>query len=102
MGKLALVLFLASVAFGQDAERVFHLTNLTAMTSLQEVATILRTVGEIPQLSVDIAGRTVTVKGTADQINLADWLIPKLDVAAGSPQGPQVSRRSFCWPSAAS
>ena len=90
-----MVFCLASLTFGQDAEtRVFHLTNLTAMTSLQEIATILRTVGQIRQLSVDIAGRTVTLKGTADQIALAGWLVPRLEVSAGSPQAIQEYRAS--------
>ena len=92
MGKVAIAVFFASVAFGQNVDRVFRLVNATAVTSLQEIATTLRTIGQVQQLSVDNALATLTVKGTADQIALAEWLIPKLDVTAGSNPGPQEYR----------
>jgi len=97
MGKVAIAVCFVSVAFGQNVDRVFRVMNATTVTSLQEIATTLRTIGQIQQLSLDNAHATLTVKGTADQIALADWLVPKLDVAAVSNPGPQefsVSRDS--------
>src|SRR5882762_4222054 len=81
MGKVAIAVCFVSVAFGQNVDRVFRVMNATTVTSLQEIATTLRTIGQIQQLSLDNAHATLTVKGTADQIALADWLVPKLDVA---------------------
>jgi hypothetical protein len=92
MGKVAIAVCFASVTFGQNVDRVFRLMNATAPTSLQGIATTMRTIGQIQQLSVDDAHATLTVKGTADQIALAEWLIPKLDVTAGSNPGPQEYR----------
>ncbi|MDQ6663325.1 MAG: hypothetical protein M3Z23_02905 [Acidobacteriota bacterium] len=89
MRALALAVCLASLALGQNVTRVFTLTNATAVTSLQEIATTVRTVGQIQQLSVDNALGALTVKGTSDQIALAEWLVPKLDVAGTSFRGPQ-------------
>ncbi len=94
MGKVTIAVCFASVAFGQNVDRVFKLVNATAVTSLQEIATTLRTLAQIQQLSVDNALATLTVKGTADQILLAEWLVPKLDVTAGSNPGPQEYRAS--------
>lgn len=92
MGKIAIAVCFVSVALGQNVDRVFRLTNATAVTSLQEIATTLRTIGQIQQLSVDNVHATLTVKGTADQMALAEWLVPKLDVTAGSNPGPQEYR----------
>jgi hypothetical protein len=92
MVKVAIAVCFASLAFGQNVDRVFRLMNATAVTSLQEIATTLRTVAQIQQLSVDNALATLTVKGTADQISLAEWLVPKLDVTADSNPGPQEYR----------
>lgn len=92
MGKVAIAVCLASVAFGQTVDRVFQLTSATSATSLQEIATTVRTVAQIQQLSVDVAVATLTVRGTADQIALAEWLVPKLDVTADASPGPQEYR----------
>ena len=94
MGKVAIAVCFASVALGQSVDRVFKLVNATAVTSLQEIATTLRAIAQIQQLSVDDAHATLTVKGTADQIALAEWMVPKLDVTAGSNPGPQEYRAS--------
>jgi hypothetical protein len=88
VGKLALVLFLVPAAFAQDVDRTFHLTK-SAVQQQQEIATTLRTVAQIQQLSLDPALAILTVKGTRDQIALAEWLVPKLDVEPGSQAGVQ-------------
>ena len=92
MNKLAIAFFLASVALGQDVDRIFHLRNATTDRSLQEIVTTVRTVANIQQVAVDNAAATVTVKGTSDQIALAEWLVPKLDVVAGADPGSQTYR----------
>ena len=94
MGKLAMAVCCASVALGQNVDRVFNLANATTVMSLQEIATTLRSVAQIQQLSVDNGIQTLTVKGTVDQIALAEWLVPRLDVAEAPNQGPQEYRVS--------
>lgn len=94
MGKLAMSVCFASVALGQNVDRVFNLTNAKTVMSLQEIATTLRTVAQLQQLSVDNGVPTLTIKGTADQIALAEWLVPRLDVAEAANQGPQEYRVS--------
>ncbi|MGI8990573.1 MAG: hypothetical protein ACR2I2_13470 [Bryobacteraceae bacterium] len=97
MGKLAIAVCFASAAFGQNVDRVFHPTTAMSAQTWQEIATTIRTVAQIQQLSLDLPGATLTVKGTPDQMALAEWLVPKLDEAAGSNPGPRdywVSRNS--------
>ena len=92
MRKVGLAVLFVSVALGQDIDRVFRLKNAAAVISVQEIATTMRTVALIPKLSVDNASATLTIKGTPDQMALAEWLLPKLDVAEASNLGPQEHR----------
>lgn len=84
-------LLLASAAFGQDAEREFH---LSAPGSLKEIVTTLRTVGKMQQLETNTTSATLTVKGNALELALAEWLIPKLDNVTASGAGAQEYRVS--------
>ena len=74
----------ASVGLAQTTapatqSKVFDFTNQPTPQGLQEIATILRTVGNIQQLSVDPAAVTVTVTGTTDQLAMSGWIIHQLD-----------------------
>ena len=74
----------AAAAFGQpDAGRVFHLTNPSTPQQYQEIATVIRSVGDIPDLLVDARQKTVTVGGTPAQMAMAAWLVKELDQPAG-------------------
>jgi hypothetical protein len=88
MHRLALTVLFACAALGQDLSRTFQLKN-TSARGMQEIATTLHSVFDIQQLSVDGNVSTLTVTGNADQIALAEWLIPKLDVLPGASTDPQ-------------
>lgn len=72
-------IFFASFA---HAQQTFDFTNKPSPQGLQEVATVLRTVANIQNLSVDTAAATVTVNGTPDDLATAGWIIHQLDQAA--------------------
>ena len=47
-------LLLATLAFAQaDLERVYHFSNTSSPQSLNEIATIVRSMTDVPQLLVD-------------------------------------------------
>jgi len=89
--ELTLVVLFASAAFGQapgeqSVNRVFHFTRTETAQGFQEIATVMRTVAGIRQLSVVTAPGVLALRGTADQIALAEWLFNELDkLAAGQP-----------------
>jgi hypothetical protein len=89
MYRIALALLFASAAYGQDLSRTFQLKNTSAPSGTQEIATTLRIIFDITQVSIDVAIPTITVTGNSDQIALAEWLIPKLDVEPGAGAGSQ-------------
>ena len=63
----------------QTTERVFHLTEARTPQSLQEALMVMRTVAGIQQVSLDNKERSVTIRGSADELRLADWLLAALD-----------------------
>ena len=77
-------LLLAPLLLAQaDLERVFHLTKPKTSQEVYEIATVVRVITGIKELSADGDQRTVTFRSTAAQGSLADWLMQQLD-GAGS------------------
>jgi hypothetical protein len=54
----------------QSVEKVFHFTYADTPQSVQETVNIMRSITEIPQATADNAAKTMTLRGTADQIGL--------------------------------
>src|SRR5260370_10083028 len=85
--ELAFAVLFASGASGQapgeqSVDRVFHFIHTQSAQGFQEIATVMRTVAGIRQLSVVAAPRALALRGTADQIALAEWLFHELDKPA--------------------
>jgi len=69
-------------AFGQDTNRVFYFAGADTVQDIQEVATLIRAVGDIQQVTTDNEQKSLAVHGTAGQIALAEWLFGELDKPA--------------------
>jgi hypothetical protein len=78
---LASTLF-AQAPASQPLDQVLHFTHAETNRELQEIATNIRGITEIPQVSIDDAQRTLTLHGTAAQIALAEWLLNQWDNSA--------------------
>jgi type II secretory pathway component GspD/PulD (secretin) len=70
---------LAQTAAPANQSQVFDFSNKPTQQGLQEVATILRTVGDIKQLSIDSASSALTVTGTPDELAMTGWIVHQLD-----------------------
>jgi hypothetical protein len=68
----------------QEMDRVIHLTSIDKPQDIQEIATVIRSIGEIKSLSADASGRSLSVHGTAEQIALAESLAHELMAGHGS------------------
>jgi hypothetical protein len=77
-------LLIVSAASGQTVDRVFHYAHTETVQNMQEIATAIRTVGDIKDVSVDMDQRTFTVRGTTAQVAFADWLFTGLDQPVAS------------------
>jgi hypothetical protein len=60
---------------------------LTRGESMKEAVAALRAVVKTQKVSIDQAGKSVTVEGTAREAGLGEWLLGELDSASPSPQG---------------
>lgn len=84
--KFSYVLWVGSaiVALAQTpsmVERTFSFTNTLTVNDMQEIATAVRLVSEIPQATVDETRKTLTVRGSTDQVAFADWIFHEVDLA---------------------
>jgi type II secretory pathway component GspD/PulD (secretin) len=78
--------FVASLgAAPQTQSQVFDFTNTPTPQGLQEIATILRTVGNIQQLFIDSASSSLTVSGTTDELAMTGWIVHQLDQPVTDP-----------------
>ena len=66
---------------GFTAVRVFYVPYAESLQQFQEVATLVRTIGEMRQVFTYNSARAMTVRGTPDQVALADWMIHELSEA---------------------
>ncbi len=73
------ILLFVSVALGQpNEERVFHFKPDIGPQDIQEIATLIRYIGDLHELSADTAGETLTVHGTAAELAFSEWLFNEL------------------------
>jgi hypothetical protein len=76
----ASILALAFSGLGQTLSHTFQLTHVSSAASMNEIATILKTLDN-DQTFADLEKQEMTVTGTANQIAFAEWVIEHLDVA---------------------
>jgi hypothetical protein len=91
--KFAITILFASVALGQPAtdQRVFHFTYTETLQGYQEIATVMRTIAHIRDVSVDRSTKALALRGTVEQMALAEWLFNELDGPASGQPIPQDS-----------
>jgi hypothetical protein len=72
--------------------QVFYFQPTTTAQGSQEIVNAIRTIAEIPQISIDAAHKSATFRGTAGQVDMAEWLFQHLDrPSAGAPVPNPVS-----------
>lgn len=73
-------LLIATTTFAaDDVERVFQFANTPTVRAVQEISTVVRSIGEIRHAYADGAARTLTVRAPQEQVRLAEWVIKELD-----------------------
>ncbi len=100
---LATAALFVSAFFGQAAgeqatERTFPLVYTQSTQDFQEIATTVRTIALLREMPVDAERKSLTVRGEADRIALAQWLISELDKPAGDQPGKRVEMREYRMP----
>src|SRR5437773_1197199 len=65
----------------EPVARVYYLINTTSAQGLQEIITVIRTVAEIQKIFSFTPARVLAFRGSADEVELADWLARKMDLS---------------------
>lgn len=61
----------------------WHFTTSQTTQSLQEAASMIRVVGAVPDVSIDNSLATLSFSGPAEDVNFAEWVLPRIDKPAG-------------------
>ena len=80
---------------GETAVRVFYLPYTSTVQQFQEVATTVRTIGEVRRIFTYNAPRALIVRGTPDQIALTGWMVGEL----GKPVTPGTASTTYQYAS---
>lgn len=75
-----------------DSVRILYLNYTGTVQEMQEVATVIRTIGEIRQVAVYQPQRALMIRGTAEQLAMVDWVSAQL---ANHKPGQQSSGSDF-------
>jgi hypothetical protein len=80
----------ATVSSQPGADRTFYFAYAVTPQAMQEIATGVRIITDMSQVSVDESKKSLTVHGTTDQLALAEWLFTGLDVVDPTPASPAI------------
>src|SRR5262245_25410831 len=79
MRTAMLLVGITAIALCQQTTHTLQFTQLQTPPQLTEAATIIRSIGEIRDLNVDVTTKTIRMSGDTGQLALADWLLSRLD-----------------------
>ncbi len=104
--RFAAILLATSLAYAQTT-KVIQTTHQQKPQDLQEIASIVRSLLDIEQVSVDDTAGTLSVNTSGGKAAVVEWLVHKLDRSAKTPPdagteyyspvpGPEVVRIFYC------
>ncbi len=82
----------------KDEDRVvavLHVPHAATPQSLQEIATVVRSIGDIRRVFIYSPPKAMVLRGTPEQIDLAEWLVNELDQPVDS---AKPARREYTVP----
>lgn len=68
-----------AMLLGQTTEKVFRFTHAETGQEYMEMATLVRSMTEIRDVSVDTSERTMTISATPKEVAFAEWIFNELD-----------------------
>jgi hypothetical protein len=78
-----------------DLVRVFHLKHSESVQDFNELATLIRSIGQMRRLFTDNSQRAIALRGTPVQIALAEWIINELDKPTNHPASQNSAQREY-------
>ena len=75
--RVALAASLISTAFAEN--RVLQFQTASTQQSFNEIATVIRSITEVPEVMVNPEQKSLTLSGTPDQMAAASWIFQQLE-----------------------
>lgn len=75
-----------------DMIRVFRIANAKTVQDFQEIANATRTMAEIRRVFTYNTGRAIAMRGTPEELGMADWLLKQFDKTAPQTQASEEFR----------
>src|SRR5450755_2771707 len=69
----------------QNVDKTFQFTYIESPTAAQSITNALRSVAEVQLVTIDNGTKSLTLRGTANQMALVGWLFPQLDRLESDP-----------------
>lgn len=101
--KFIVFLATALIALGQSAadqslDRTFNLNHVDTPRDMQEIATVIRSVGDATQVAAEAERKVLTVHGTSDEMAVTKWLLEYLDLPDIPANAPNSPKRRYQMP----
>jgi hypothetical protein len=77
--KPVVAMTLVCSAWCQTGERVLQFANAETPRDFQEIATLIRSITEIGYVKADDSTKSLNLRGTREQLALAEWLHKEID-----------------------
>lgn len=81
--------------------RIFRLQHAGSLRDLQEVMTLIRTMADIRKIFPNNTQHALCMRGTDEEMLLAEWLVQALDQPPATVASPQPAGREFALPGGA-
>jgi len=85
--QLAIAALFVSAGFGQNADKTFYFTQPASNADMAAMATMIRTVADVQNISVDREHQALALNGPVDKLAVTEWLFQQLDRPAGQSLG---------------
>jgi hypothetical protein len=84
LAPLAIVALFAALGFAQGTDETFYFTQPTSQADMTNMATMIRTVVDLQNISVDQEHRALVTRATTDKLVVTEWLFHQLDRPGGT------------------
>ena len=91
--NLAITVAIASTAWAQNPT-VLHFAHTEGAQNMQEIGTMVRTIADIRDASIDTTEKTLTLQSTPEQIKVAEWIFNQVD----APDTASTAKHEFRMP----
>jgi len=84
LALLAMAALFAALGFAQGANETFYFTQPTSPADIDNMATMIRTVVDLQDISIDREHHALVARATTDKLVATEWLFHQLDRPGGT------------------